>query len=65
MVCEELIKLKKCAGTHNVADALTKSLPAPAFYKHRPWLTGTLQEYKAFSVKMGVTLPHPCVAAAA
>ena len=65
MVRDGLIKLQKCAGTHNVADALTKSLPAPTFHKHRPWLTGTLQEYKAFSVRMGVQLPLAGMAAAA
>jgi hypothetical protein len=27
------VKLIKCAGTKNVADALTKSLPQPAFHK--------------------------------
>ena len=26
---------QKCAGTQNFADALTKSLPKPAFHKHR------------------------------
>eukprot|EP00961_Rhodomonas_salina_P170864 2303698-Rhodomonas_salina.1 len=34
--------LVKCAGTNNVADALTKSLPGPAWKLHRPYLTGTL-----------------------
>jgi hypothetical protein len=65
LVRDNQVKLKKCAGTHNVADALTKSLPAPSFHKHRPWLLGTLQEYRAFSVNMGVALPGAGVAAAA
>ena len=38
----------KCAGTHNVADALTKSLPRPAFHKHREFLKGTAQSFSAF-----------------
>ena len=29
------VKLLKCAGPQNVADALTKSLPRPALAKHR------------------------------
>ena len=35
MVRDGSVKLIKCAGTQNVADALTKSLPRPAFHKHR------------------------------
>eukprot|EP00961_Rhodomonas_salina_P183425 2475620-Rhodomonas_salina.1 len=38
----------QCAGTHNVADALTKSLPSQTFLLHCPFLTGTHQEYKVF-----------------
>ena len=33
MVRDGAVKLIKCAGTQNVADALTKSLPKPAFHK--------------------------------
>eukprot|EP00961_Rhodomonas_salina_P190841 2574721-Rhodomonas_salina.1 len=29
MVRAKIVKLRKCAGTQNVADALTKSLPSP------------------------------------
>mmetsp|Transcript_29663 Transcript_29663/g.60922 ORF Transcript_29663/g.60922 Transcript_29663/m.60922 type:complete len:125 (-) Transcript_29663:51-425(-) len=57
LVRDKVVKLVKCAGTHNVADALTKSLPAPAWNTHRPWLISTMAEYKAFSIKMGITLP--------
>ena len=57
LVRDGVLRLVKCAGTHNVADALTKSLPAPSFNKHRPWLIGMLEEYKAFSVHMGINLP--------
>ena len=40
MVRDGAVKLIKCAGTQNVADALTKSLPKPAFHKHRELLHG-------------------------
>jgi hypothetical protein len=35
------VKLLKCAGPQNVSDALTKSLPRPAFEKHREFMVGT------------------------
>ena len=65
LVCDGVVKLVKCAGTHNVANALTKSLPAPSWTKHSPWLISTQQEYKLFSVAMGVALQGAGVAAAA
>jgi hypothetical protein len=34
------VKLLKCAGPQNVSDALTKSLPRPAFEKHREFMAG-------------------------
>ena len=34
------IKLVKCAGTQNVSDTLTKSLPRPAFDKHKEYMVG-------------------------
>jgi hypothetical protein len=34
MIRDGSVKLIKCAGTQNVADDLTKSLPRPAFHKH-------------------------------
>eukprot|EP00961_Rhodomonas_salina_P280708 3791931-Rhodomonas_salina.1 len=40
MVRDSVVKLIKVPGTENVADALTKSLPAPAFEKHRTYLWG-------------------------
>jgi len=48
MVRDGAVKLIKCAGTQNVADALTKSLPKPAFHKHREFLHGTAQSFSAF-----------------
>jgi hypothetical protein len=63
LVRDGVLKLVKCAGTHNVADALTKSLPAPTFNKHHPWLLGMQQEYKAFSISMGIDLPGAAAAA--
>ena len=46
MVRDGAVKLIKCAGTQNVADALTKSLPKPAFH-HREFLHGTAQSFSA------------------
>jgi hypothetical protein len=48
MVRDGSVKLIKCAGAQNVADALTKSLPRPAFHKHREFLKGTGQPFSAF-----------------
>ena len=48
MVRDGAVKLIKFAGTQNVADLLTKSLPKPAFYKHREFLHGTGQSFSAF-----------------
>ena len=41
MVRDGVVKLVKVPGTENVADALTKSLPAPSFEKHRTYLWGS------------------------
>jgi hypothetical protein len=48
MVRDGSVKLIKYAGTQNVADALTKSLPRPAFHKHREFLKGTAQSFSPF-----------------
>ena len=48
MVRDGSVKFIKCAGTQNVADALTKSLPKPAFHKHREFMQGTAQSFSAF-----------------
>ena len=45
--CE--IKLYKCWGSLNVADALTKSRPRPAFHKHAPFMHGTRSSYQPFT----------------
>jgi len=42
------VKLLKCAGPQNVADALTKSLPRPALSKHRQYMWGTRIPFSAF-----------------
>eukprot|EP00961_Rhodomonas_salina_P257439 3479311-Rhodomonas_salina.1 len=52
MVWDKLLKLRKCAGTQNVADALTKSLPAPSFTKHREYLFGSRVPFEAFYVSI-------------
>ena len=43
----------KCAGIKNVPNALTKSLPGPAFSLHHPYLLGTTAEYQAFFSSFG------------
>ena len=48
MVRDGAVKLIKCAGPQNVADALTKSLPKPAFHKHREFLRGTSASFSVF-----------------
>jgi len=42
------VKLLKCEGPQNVADALTKSLPRPALSKHRQFMWGTRIPFSAF-----------------
>ena len=44
------LKLYKCLGTQNVADALTKSLPRPSFVQHREYMWGTRVPFAAFFV---------------
>ena len=51
------VKLLKCAGTQNVADALTKSLPGPSFLKHREYLEGSRVPFEAFYVHAGQMQP--------
>jgi len=48
MVRDGAVKLIKCAGTQDVADALTKRLPKPAFHEHREFLHGTAQSFSDF-----------------
>jgi hypothetical protein len=55
MVRDGAVKLIKCAGTQNVADALSKSLPKPAFHKHREFLHGTVKSFSAFYAAVHVT----------
>ena len=57
------IKLVKCAGTQNVSDALTKSLPRPAFEKHREYCICLVLEvpFSAFYTT-AVNLRMPIVA---
>ena len=46
------VKLLKCAGPQNVADALTKSLPRPALAKHRQVMWGTRIPFSAFHLSL-------------
>eukprot|EP00961_Rhodomonas_salina_P289721 3914475-Rhodomonas_salina.1 len=52
MVHDKLLKLRKCTGTQNVADALTKSLPAQSFVKHREYLFGSWVPFEAFCISI-------------
>ena len=56
------VKLLKCAGPQNVADAFTKSLPRPALVKHsvRQYMWGTQVPFSAFylSLKTGNLQRH-------
>ncbi len=51
----------KYAGPQNVSDALTKSLPRPAFEKHREFMVGTRVPFSAFYAKATKTI-DPIVA---
>ena len=56
------IKLFKCLGTRNVADALTKSLPRPPFAQHREFLWGSRVPFSAFFSRCTPVSPsHSCV----
>jgi len=58
-VRDGILKLIKCAGPQNVADANTKSLPGPAFIKHREHMWGTRVPFQAFDLETimeGLTL---------
>jgi len=44
MLQDGAVKLVKCTGPKNVADAL----PKPAFHKHREFMQGTAQSFSAF-----------------
>ena len=52
---------QKCAGTQDVSDAPTKSLPRPAYEKHREYMVGTKVPLSAFYVST-VNLKMPIVA---
>ena len=47
-VRDGILKLRKCAGPLNVADANTKSLPSPAFTQHREHMWGSRVPFAAF-----------------
>jgi hypothetical protein len=55
------VKLLKYAGPQNVSDSLTKSLPRPAFEKHREFMVGTRVPFSAFYTK-ATTAIEPIVA---
>ncbi len=51
MVRDKVLRLVKCAGTQNVADALTKSLPAQTLHQHREYMWGSRVPFSAFFVR--------------
>lgn len=50
---EGIIKLVKCAGVNNVADALSKSVPFPTLVKHRRYLWGSGVPFTALWTRLG------------
>ena len=48
LVQEKIVKLIKCSGVQNVADALTKSVPFPLLDKHHEYLFGLRVPFSAF-----------------
>ena len=50
------VKLLKCAGPQNVADAVTKNLPRPALAKHRQYMWGTRISFSVFSLSTDWTV---------
>ncbi len=48
MVREGVLKLAKVDGTKNLADALTKNVPAPVLEKHREYLLVTHMPFQVF-----------------
>ena len=57
MVRDKVIKLVKCAGTKNVADAFTKSLPGPSFLQHREYMWGSRKPFEAFFCSVSAMKP--------
>jgi hypothetical protein len=55
------VKLLKCAGPQNVSDALTQSLPRPAFEKHIEFMVGTRVPFSVFYTTVTKTI-EPIVA---
>eukprot|EP00961_Rhodomonas_salina_P257539 3480241-Rhodomonas_salina.1 len=52
LVWDGIIKLVKCAGVNNVADALTKSVPFPTLEKHHKYMWGSGVQFTALWVKL-------------
>ena len=48
LVHEGVVKLIKCSGTRNVADALTKSVSFQLLDRHREYLFGSRVPFSAF-----------------
>jgi hypothetical protein len=50
------VKPLKCVGPQNVSDTLTKSLPRPAFEKHREFMVGTRVPFSALYAKATISI---------
>ena len=50
------VKLFKCVGQQSVSDTLTKSLPRPAFEKHREFMVGARVPIAAFYTSVPKTV---------
>ncbi len=57
------VKLVRCVGTQNVSDTLTKSLPRPAFEKHREFMVETGVPFTAFHASETNAVEHEPLAA--
>eukprot|EP00961_Rhodomonas_salina_P163769 2205776-Rhodomonas_salina.1 len=63
LVRDQVLRLHKVKSTLNVSDALTKSLPAPAFHKHREYLFGSHVPFEAFFASVMLTTATLAMAA--
>ena len=63
LVRDQVLCLHKVKSTLNVSDALTKSLPAPAFHKHSEYLFGSHVPFEAFFTSVMLTTAQTAMAA--
>eukprot|EP00961_Rhodomonas_salina_P242452 3275121-Rhodomonas_salina.1 len=63
LVRDQVLRLHKVSSSLNVADALTKSLPTPAFHKHSQYLFGHHVPFEAFHTSVLKTTAAAAAAA--